>query len=84
MAITKNIVDLMGGQITVESEPNRGSRFEVTLSLPIDRSTTCHVDASGILLITDDPQLADNLRVMTARPGLTYSCAELCMRRRRY
>ena len=69
MAITKNIVDLMGGQITVESEPNRGSRFEVTLSLPIDRSTTCHVDASGILLITDDPQLADNLRVMTRASG---------------
>ena len=69
MAITKNIVDLMGGQITVESEPNRGSRFEVTLSLPIDRSTTCHVDASGILLITDDPQLADNLWVMTRASG---------------
>ena len=69
MAITKNIVDLMGGQITVESEPNRGSRFEVTLSLPIDRSITCHVDASGILLITDDPQLADNLRVMTRASG---------------
>lgn len=69
MAITKSIVDLMGGQITVESEPNRGSRFEVTLSLPIDRSTTCHVDASGILLITDDPQLADNLRVMTRASG---------------
>ncbi len=69
MAITKNIVDLMGGQITVESEPNRGSRFEVTLSLPIDRSTTCHVDASGILLITDDPQLVDNLRVMTRASG---------------
>ena len=69
MAITKNIVDLMGGQITVESEPNRGSRFEVTLSLPIDRSTTCHVDASGILLITDDPLLADNLRVMTRASG---------------
>ena len=69
MAITKSIVDLMGGQITVESEPNRGSRFEVTLSLPIDRSTTCHVDASGILLITDDPLLADNLRVMTRASG---------------
>ena len=69
MAITKNIVDLMGGQITVESEPNKGSRFEVTLSLPIDRSTVCHVDASGILLITDDSQLEDNLRAMTRAFG---------------
>ena len=69
MAITKNIVDLMGGRITVESKPNRGSRFEVTLSLPIDHSAACHADASGILLITDDPQLADNLRVMTRASG---------------
>ncbi len=69
MAITKNIVDLMGGQITVESEPNKGSRFEVTLSLPIDRSTACHVDASGILLTSDDPQLEDNLRAMTRASG---------------
>ena len=33
MAITKNIVDLMGGTITVESEVNMGSRFAITLML---------------------------------------------------
>lgn len=69
MAITKNIVDLMGGQITVDSEPGKGSRFEVTLSLPIDPSVPCHVDASGILLITGDPLLADNVRAMAAPSG---------------
>ncbi len=70
MAITKNIVDLMGGEITVESEPGKGSRFQVTLSLPIDRGTTCHADASGILLITDDPQFAGNVKAMTCESGL--------------
>ena len=35
MAITKDIVDLMGGTIQVESELNVGSRFTVTLELPI-------------------------------------------------
>ena len=36
MAITKNIVDNMGGTIQVVSEVNRGSCFTVTLEMPID------------------------------------------------
>ncbi len=35
MAITKNIVDMMGGTITVESETGKGSEFIVTLQLKI-------------------------------------------------
>ena len=35
MAITKSIVDLMGGSISVESAPGRGTRFEVVLEFPI-------------------------------------------------
>ena len=38
MAITKNIVDMMGGTIDIQSEPGRGSRFEVRLALPIDEN----------------------------------------------
>lgn len=34
MSITLNIVRLMDGDIQVESEPNRGSRFTVTVFLP--------------------------------------------------
>ena len=76
MAITKNIVDLMGGGITVESEPGRGSCFQVTLSLPIDRNTAYHVDTSGILLLTDDPQFTDNVRAMTRESGLPVFAAD--------
>ena len=36
MAITKSIVDMAGGTIQVHSEPDKGSRFDVTLTLPID------------------------------------------------
>ena len=36
MAITKSIVDLMGGTIHVESTTGKGTRFEVVLEFPID------------------------------------------------
>ena len=36
MSITKNIVDLMGGSINVESTTGKGTRFEVVLEFPVD------------------------------------------------
>ena len=36
MAITKSIVDLMGGSIGVESATGKGTRFEVVLEFPVD------------------------------------------------
>ena len=62
MAITKNIVDLMGGTITVQSEPGRGSRFEVALTLPIDRGAEPRLSAKRILLVSDDSVLGCNIR----------------------
>ena len=35
MAITKNLVDMMDGSISVESEPGKGSEFTVSLRFPI-------------------------------------------------
>lgn len=64
MAITKNIIDLMGGEINVESEPGKGSRFEVNLSFPIDRNTVCSADISSLLLFTADSMLAENVIAM--------------------
>lgn len=38
MAITKNIVDMMGGKISVESEKGKGSTFTVELSLKLQNT----------------------------------------------
>ena len=35
MAITKSLVDMMDGRITVESEPGRGSEFTISLRFPV-------------------------------------------------
>ena len=61
MAITKNIVDLMGGTITVQSEEGKGSRFEVTLTFPIDRNADMTTDLGAAMLISDDEVLCRNM-----------------------
>ena len=61
MAITKNIVDMAGGTIEVHSEVDKGSRFDVTLTLPIDRSAETAVQAKGILLVSADTVFIRNL-----------------------
>lgn len=38
LAICKNIVELMGGTIDVKSEPGKGSRFSVSLTVPAEDS----------------------------------------------
>lgn len=60
MAITKNIVDLMGGTITVQSELNKGSRFDVEISFPIDKNAAVSVNAKNVLLVSGDAVLAHN------------------------
>ena len=47
MSITKNIVDLMGGTITVESELDKGSRFDVILTMPVDTEAEAAAEAKA-------------------------------------
>ena len=73
MAITKNIVDLMGGTITVESEVNMGSRFAVTLMLKIDPDARYDLGAKDILLISDDDTLIRNMSAPIRGTDLHFS-----------
>ena len=75
MAITKNIVDLMGGTISLQSEVGKGSRFEVVLPFEIDTAATLKVDAKNILLISGDAGLTRNVRAALAQTGVELSVA---------
>ena len=74
MAITKNIVDMMGGEIKVESEIGKGSCFIVTLTLPIDKEMTYKLRTGCVLLVSDDDRLVKNISAaMSGIPAEFYS-----------
>jgi len=59
LVIAKTIIELLGGAIWVESEPNRGSRFYFTLPLFLDSATapgpaTLPDRGIALVLIVDD------------------------------
>ncbi|UOF00693.1 PAS domain-containing hybrid sensor histidine kinase/response regulator [Bdellovibrio reynosensis] len=55
LSITKNIVELMSGQIWLESEPNTGSVFYFTASMPVttERKTQMHNPFQGRYKLSD-------------------------------
>ena len=67
MAITKSIVDLMGGSISVESAPGKGTRFEVVLEFPIDTESD-HAQKVQAL-----PEEAEETSPLS---GMKFLCAE--------
>ena len=60
MSIVKNVVQMMGGDITVESELNRGSRFTVTILLKLQETEESREECLADLhvLVADDEEVA--------------------------
>lgn len=78
MAITKNIVDMMGGEIIVKSEKNKGSEFIVKLSLKLgdaEKNAARIKELEGLraLVADDDPDSRDSVTKMLAQLGI---CAD--------
>ena len=80
LPITKGLVDLLGGTITVASESGSGSTFCVTLPLPTteelieDENIISSYTGSlpqNILAIDDDPMLLNIVKEMLERNGVT-------------
>ena len=75
MAITKNIVDMMGGSISVESELDRGTTFTVSLEL---RFSATHKEMSPIaelngfrgLVVDDDMVCCQSVSKMLRQIGM--------------
>ena len=67
MAITKSIVDLMGGSISVESATGKGTRFEVVLEFPID------AEADHAQQVQALPEEAEETSPLS---GMKFLCAE--------
>ncbi len=76
MAITKSIVDLMGGTIVIHSELNKGSRFEVTVDFPIDFDSDCDADVNCVLLVSDDEMFVRNMKTVFKKRKAHFIAAE--------
>ena len=67
MAITKSVVDLMGGSISVESATGKGTRFEVVLEFPIDTEAETAQKAQA---------LPEETEAASPLSGMKFLCAE--------
>ena len=67
MAITKSVVDLMGGSISVESAAGKGTRFEVVLEFPIDTEAD---------MVQKTQALPEEEETVSPLSGMKFLCAE--------
>ena len=77
MAITKYIVDAMGGTITLKSALGEGSEFHVTLDL--ERASVLEEDMMlpewNLLVVDDDQQLCESAAASLKSIGIKADCA---------
>lgn len=74
MAITKSIIELLGGEIQIQSAPGKGTKSIVTLEMKIDREADYQADADQLLLITGDATLQFNMEKFFAGISASLSC----------
>lgn len=83
LTISRQLVALMKGDITVESEPNKGSRFTITMVLPKSekqsantRQLPASLKGTTVLVVDDHPVNQEYMRDLLIPFGLKVQCAE--------
>ncbi len=82
MAITRNIVEMMNGNIEVESEKGKGTVFTVTVTLMDserkstgERAMEIHPDEMTVLIIDDDPVACEHAKLVLEKAGIASEVA---------
>ena len=80
MAITKNLLDLMGGKIAVDSEKGRGSTFTVDLELhisdgQIDQAFWENHGINRLLAVDDEEGICQNVQLTMSDAGVAVDYA---------
>ena len=82
MAITKSIVEMMNGDIRVDSEKGVGTTFTVTVTLlDADHPADAHGDVEfrpsemNVLVIDDDPVACDHAKLVLEKVGIASETA---------
>lgn len=73
MAITKNIVSMMGGEIAIESEVGKGSKFTITIFLKLQdtvETDTAPLADLPVLVVDDDVISCENTSLMLKDIGM--------------
>ena len=80
MAICKNIVEMMNGNIQVESKKGKGTVFTVTVTLKdsdrrsSDETAEISVNDMSVLIVDDDPIACEHAKLVLENAGI---CAEI-------
>jgi signal transduction histidine kinase/ligand-binding sensor domain-containing protein/CheY-like chemotaxis protein/HPt (histidine-containing phosphotransfer) domain-containing protein len=80
LAICRELAERMGGAVTVESRPNVGSTFRMSLPLALAAAETAATPTAfaprTVLIVTRRPALAESLVRHTSALGLQARCCE--------
>lgn len=83
MAITKSLVEMMNGNILVESEKGVGTTFTVTITLSDSDRTeegaladSIHPEDMTVLIVDDDPIARDHAQLILEKVGVITETAE--------